>query len=183
VYAAYLARKEQAPGLVCQIGRLRFKPEDRIIDRDQRLDVATFRIGEVEVERTAKWLHRPSSWPPVPPEEGRGVFLAGFARTLRDEKEEAVTFGSVSLLLTATTIGNDTITCQFDRENFVDMGSGLPPQPMSLEGVSGAPLWTLVDRPVVGWRLAGVVIEYNTAFELLIVRRADCITANGRLLR
>lgn len=183
VYAAYLARKRQTPGLVCQIGRLRFRPEDRLIDHDERLDVATFRITETEIERTTKWLHRPTRWPPAPPEQGRGVFFAGFARTVREEEEEAVTFGGLSLILTATTISDETITCQFDRENFVDIGSGLPPQPMLLEGVSGAPLWTLVDKPVVGWRLAGVVIEYSPTFELLVARRADCIAANGRLLR
>ncbi len=183
VYAGYLERKERSPGLVCQIGRLMFKPEDRLIDRDKRLDVATFRMTNAEIEKTTKWVHRPTTWPPSPPEQGRGVFFSGFARTAREEEIGVVTFGATSFLLTATVVGPDAIKCQFDRENFVDLGSGMPPEPISLGGVSGAPLWTLVDNPVVGWRLAGVITEFSDPFEILVARRPDCIAPDGRLLR
>jgi hypothetical protein len=183
VYRGYLARKQDEPGLVCQIGRLPFRPDERLIDRDERLDVATFHITEAEIERTTKWLHRPEGWPPPPPEQGRGVFFTGFARVAREQDGNVVTFGGVSLLITATVVGDDSIKCQLERDSFVDMGSGLLPADFALDGVSGAPLWTLVDRPVVGWRLAGVVIEYAPPFEILIARRADCIRGDGRLLR
>jgi hypothetical protein len=183
VYAGYLRRKQEEPGLVCQIERLAFQPEERLIDRDERLDVATFHITESEIERTTKWLHQPERWPPSPPEQGRGVFFTGFARSTREQDDTSVTFGGVSLLLTATVLGEDTIKCQFDRESFVDMGSGIPPMNLALDGVSGAPLWTLVDKPIVGWRLAGVIVEYTPPFEILVARRADCIRGDGHLVR
>jgi hypothetical protein len=183
VYAGYLKRRHDEPGLVSQIGRLAFPLDERLIDRDESLDVATFHITEGEIERTTTWLHRPERWPPLPPEQGRGVFFTGFTREAREQDDTSVTFGGVSLLVTATVVGEDTIKCQFDRESFVDMGSGIPPTRLALEGTSGAPLWTLVDKPVVGWRLAGVVIQYNPPYEILVARRADCIRADGRLLR
>jgi hypothetical protein len=40
-----------------------------------------------------------------------------------------------------------------------------------------------VDKPVVGWRLAGVVIQNNHPFDILVARRADCLRADGRLVR
>lgn len=50
-----------------------------------------------------------------------------------------------------------------------------------LGGLSGAPLWTLVEGDVFWWRLAGVLVEYSTELDLLIARRPDAILRDGRL--
>src|SRR5712692_6999566 len=44
VYAKYWRRKQCEPKLICQIDNLPFIPEERLIGRDQDLDIAIFHI-------------------------------------------------------------------------------------------------------------------------------------------
>jgi hypothetical protein len=165
---------------------LRFDPEERLIDRDPTLDIATFRITEREVETImGKWIHRPAQWPPLPPEEGKGVFTAGSpAVHRRILSGHAIEWGVYSLLVTATAVSDEKIICQFERGEWVDpRGFELaePPPKPSIPGLSGAPLWTLTENATIGWRLGGVIYQFSEDFELLYVRRPDCIRQDGTL--
>ena len=187
VYDAYLKRKQNDPSIACQVLDLRFDPEERLIDRDPTLDIATFRIEEREVEGMGKWIHKPAQWPPLPPEEGKGVYTVGFpAIHRRVLGGNSIEWGVYSLLLTATTVSDGRIVCQFERGEWVDTrGFELPERPPkpSLAGLSGAPLWTLTENAAISWRLGGVVLEFQDNFELLYVRRPDCIKSDGALCK
>jgi hypothetical protein len=187
VYEAYLERKQLDPSLTCQIGNLPFVPEARLIDRDPELDVATFRIEEREVEADGKVIHRvsPNNWPPKPPDLGKGVFFAGYPKVHRKvHHPKKVEWGTYVGVLTATSIGERHIVCQYERDEMVDMfGTGTPPVGQWLGGLSGAPLWTLVETGVFSWRLGGILYQFSTEFEVLYARRPDCILADGRLCR
>jgi hypothetical protein len=50
MYEAYPKRKQLVPRLTCQIGNALFVPGARLIDRDLKLDVITFKIEQREVE-------------------------------------------------------------------------------------------------------------------------------------
>jgi hypothetical protein len=187
VYEAYLERKQGEPSLTCQIGNVPFVPKERLIDHDPELDVATFRIEEREVEADGKVIHRanPNNWPPKPPDPGKGVFFAGYPKVYREvQTSRRVKWGTYVGVLTATSIRERHIICQYDRDTMVDMfGTGIPPVGQWLGGVSGAPLWTLVETGVFSWRLGGILYQFSTEFELLYARRPECTLADGRLYR
>ncbi len=185
LYQDYWCRKQDNPNLICQIDNLIFDPEDRLIDRDEGLDVATFRIEESEIKRLGKWIHKvaQSEWPPNPPQVGQGVFFAGFpARTIVGD--DSIIYDIHSALLIATVVNDRNIICQFERDEWVDiLGKGLPPKNNWLGGLSGAPLWTLQEKPVVKWSLGGIISEYSQDFELLYATRPDPIMPDGTLVK
>ena len=153
--------------------------------------MATFRIEEREVKADGKVVHRvhPDHWPPKPPDAGKGVFFAGYPKVYREvQTHSKVKWGTYVGVLTATSISERHIVCQYDRDEMVDMfGTGIPPVGQWLGGLSGAPLWTLVEASVFSWRLGGVLYEFGPEswpeFEILYARRPDCLLADGRLCR
>ena len=188
VYAGYLARKKYNPNIACQIGNLNFNPESRLIDFDPELDIATFRITENEVATLDKTIHCPpqSKWPPPPPVKGKGVFFCGFAASGRAFRgRRSLDFETYFAALTADSITAHSITSTFRREDWLDMeGNDSRGQDVDLGGISGAPMWALTQSPqVLAWRLAGIIIQFNPSFEILIARRPDCIRADGTLAR
>ncbi len=186
VYQAYLSRKEDDPGLLCRIGAVPFVPEERLIDRDPERDIATFRIEEQEVVRAGKAVYNPSpeSWPPEPPHQGQGVLFAGFPgcerRLIRGREVE---FGVCAAALVATSVNDRDIVCRLARENWLEtFGMDLSRERQFLGGLSGAPLWTVVERAgAVTWRLGGVISSFNEGWELLKAKHAAGILADGRL--
>lgn len=186
VYQTYLDRKRSHPDLVCRIGEVTFEPEGRLIDRDPERDIATFRIEEREVARVGKAIHSPlpEAWPPEPPHRGQGVLFAGFPgcerRLIRGREVE---FGICAAVLVASSVNDRDIVCRFERENWLDsFGAGLPRGNRFLGGLSGAPLWTVVEHAgATTWRLGGVISSFNQGWELLKAKHAACILASGKL--
>lgn len=157
-------------------------PLKHLIDIDDAVDIATIRIQDDFPPRLGKWVYQRNAedWPPEPPTEGRGLFFLGFpAAFLEKPSVAALDWGSYGGLLTATAVRGDTIVSQLDRDH-VEPLPGLQPPPLNawLGGMSGAPGWTLTH---VGWRLAGVLYQYSTDYELFYFRRADAIGPDGHL--
>ncbi len=186
VYQAYLNRKGNDPGLLCGIGDVPFAPEERLIDRDPERDIVTFRIEKEEVARAGKVVHRPSPerWPPQPPHPGQGVVFAGFPgcerRLIRGREVE---FGICAAALVASSVNDRDIVCRLERENWLEtFGAGLPRGNQFLGGLSGAPLWAVVEHAeATTWRLGGVISSFNEGWELLKAKHAAGILADGRL--
>ena len=157
-------------------------PVERIIDRDSALDLATLLILEDEVRQIDKWIYRraPDRWPPAPPEGGKGVFFAGFPGIHRSRFPDGTfEFGIYTGLGVATSVSEDKIIYQYERQHFVDvLGLGIPPENEWLGGLSGAPLWTVTS---FGWRLGGIIYQWSTDYEFLYARRPDFIHADGQI--
>lgn len=180
----WIGAKRENPSLRCQLMDLPFDPESRIIDRDPNLDLATLEISEGEVQSLDKWIYRRAQdrWPPDPPEEGKGVFFAGFPGIYRSILDDgSIEFGIYTGLGVATSVSEEKIVYQYEREHFVDvLGHGIPPEHEWLGGLSGAPLWTVTS---FGWRLAGVIYQWSTDYEFLYARRAHFIQPDGQIRR
>ncbi len=187
VYEAYLERRRAEVDLWCQIGNRCFVPEDRLIDHNPDLDLATFRMEEREISADGKIVHRvdPTGWPPKPPDLDKGVFFAGYPQVHRKTHgAHQVEWGTHVGVLTATSVRERDVICQFHREEMVDMfGTGVPPQGQWLGGLSGTPLWTLVQTAIFSWRLAGILYQFGGDFEIIYARRPDSILPDGHLLR
>jgi hypothetical protein len=186
VFKKYLEEKEEHTNICCQVGNMRIDLEERLIDHDDQVDIATFRITEEEVKQLGKTIltGQQTEWPPPPPTEGKGVFFAGFPGKERlDKPEGRIDFGIYAASCTAFTVSNQMVKCKFEREFMIDtMGLGLPAEGHDTGGVSGAPLLTLVEhKGIVSWRLAGVIYSGKPEWEMILARRADYILKNGMI--
>lgn len=177
-------RREHGEGVTSQLMNVGFDPLPTIIDIDDQLDIATCSVPEGLPARVGKWVYQRQAdrWPPPPPTQGRGLFFAGYPGIYRDDPgADAISFGMYGGLSTATSVTDRDIVSQLDREHAEPL-PGLDPPPLNawLGGMSGAPGWTLTQ---VGWRLAGVLHQYSTDYELFYFRPASCIRPNGTLER
>ena len=184
----YRVAKKDFPGTPCQLGNLPFDLEDRLIsliesDGDGP-DIATFRIEPEEVDRLGKTVLTGSRkvWPPPPPQQGQGMFFAGFpgqarVRTATDE----INFGIFHGGLTATSVSDRTISGQIDPDYLVEtLWGNSAPADYDIGGISGAPLLALVnDDGAWSWRLAGVVYTAHRDWGLVKAARADFILPGG----
>ncbi len=169
--------------------------EERLIDCDYGLDIATFRLSRSEAEEIGIRLYSCSAggWPPPPPQKGKGVVVTGYPGERRKATgRKTLQFEQVSNVLVVTDIGRDFLEMQVREEDLVSLaGEPVPPIDMDVGGFSGAPVWTVSSDPHELWRLAGII--YKTPrklqedgrgkFAVLIARRPDCIRRDGTLKR
>lgn len=93
----YLEARSANRELVVQIGNKVGPLHERIIDRSDSLDLCTLDFSEVEIEGMGGSLHlSPYAWPPKPPEEGRGVFFAGYPSVSQDAAERRIAWECAS---------------------------------------------------------------------------------------
>ncbi len=194
VYQGYLDARSAYPRAECVIlpksfdsparQPLPFDPEARLIDRSPDPDIATFRMTAEELRLLGVTVI--TAWPPVIPEEGKGILFAGFPgheRVLTAPYE--LGFGVYPGLAVATSVTDTQISCQFEREYAVETkGFPLPPPNYGTDGMSGAPLLTVVERNgLQHWALGGVIYEGSPNLEILLAARADRILPDGKLRR
>lgn len=184
VFDAYLKARNMFGNFSrCQLGNVRFDPEDRLIARSASLDIATFIISEDEIGRTGDGRF-PMSFDPMKPATGRGVLLAGFPGLARRRlSEREIENGIFTALTVADNVTDREISGHFSREHQVDKpGRATAPPGYDIGGVSGAPLVTMVDSANLHyWRLGGVMTGFSTAFEIFCATRADFILPDGTL--
>lgn len=189
VYQGYLDAQAAGSKVICQVGNAEFIPENRLIDSDESLDIATFDISEKEIKQIGKLalIGSQSSWPPLPPELDKGVFFVGFPGKERVFTEPtSLSFGLYSALCIAKNVNELNISCQIEHEQNIEIeGIGvLPPKNYDAGGLSGAPLLTLVEHnKIFSWRLGGVIYEASPEFEIIFARRADYIQPDGKLCK
>ena len=185
------------PTLTCQIGRdLIVDINERLIDIDQQIDIATVRISSREVAQLGKIVYRGTgkNWPPPPPTRDRGVILAGFpGRERFFPTRNAIVFGLFSLGGIATSISDRDICYQIERSELIDvLGRGLMPKNFDMGGISGGPMLTIVEQGGLRLtRLAGAVysgpdvrsLNKIEGFEVVRARRADFLLPDGQLDR
>jgi len=165
---------------------------DRVICISDKLDLATIALDDELVERLGKVPL--SMWPPLPPEEGRGIMIAGFPGVERLQPEpRKISWGLFTVLGVARTVSHQQITWLIEPEhNIPSPKIPTPPPQYPLGGISGGPLvsWFESDAHLVHYRLSGIVVEHpdyagNTdlpPIERLVAVRADTITETGRII-
>lgn len=116
----------------------------RLIARSAELDLATFDMtGLVDC---LGWPDKVPlmSWPPMPPQEGRGIMIGGYPGGERQTiGKRDVSFGLFTALAVARTITDDQISCLFEREYMVDLSP--PPSPPA--ATSSSARWIIPARP------------------------------------
>jgi len=156
---------------------------ERVIAISDRLDIATFDFDERLVKKMGKDVSPLNSWPPQPPQEGKGIMLAGYPGVdrLESRKLEA-NFGLFTAIGVARVVSDEQITWAIDRE-FVINNQKIRPLPPNhdLGGISGGPLisWFETSNYISYYKLSGIISQANKTLENVVAKRADCINEDG----
>ena len=189
VFREYCDNRRSAQAIGCQLGNALFDPEAHLIDCNDDLDIATFRISAEIVEQIDKPVvpADPPNWAPLNPAEKEFAFFAGFPAQSRGVTPTGRMFAAVPYFAMPpiTSVTERQITCRFERDKMIGLsGSGLPPQGYDIGGVSGGPMLMpmLTDQGII-WRFAGVIVEAAAGdlFEQVVAVRATFIHPSGRI--
>jgi hypothetical protein len=194
VYEGYLEDKAEFPKTTCWIApeafeaggkdAIPFDLEERLIDRLEDADIATFKVAEREADAIGTSIT--TCWPPILPEIGQPVVFTGYPGNERLEiGPRELSFAPLPALMIATSVSERQISCQFEREYLVQAPGFQELGPhYETGGMSGGPLFTVVERNGIWrWHLGAVIKEGNASLDIVTAAPADRILIDGRLRR
>lgn len=163
----------------------------KLIDVSDELDLVTIAIDDEFIGRIGRDVMPLTSWPPQPPEEGKGIMLAGYPAIERIEVEPfSVDFGLFTAIVIARRVSDRQVTWLVERDHQLENAAVKPPpEKYDLGGVSGGPLisWFETPQHVAHYRLSGIITQHpdyaksDFAIERVIATRADAITEGGNI--
>ncbi len=174
----------EEPELVCYVSNEVYDPLRHIIAEDPEHDLVSLSLSESVFQVVAEKIHvHPrESWPPTPPQQGRGVFFGGYRGQDREQIADRLGLGFMGGLGTATAVTEDRVTIQFEREHWVHTETlPEPAQNAPWGGASGGPVFRLVQNGIMSWDLAGIISEFSAGFEILIAHSLRFLGPDGRL--
>ena len=190
VTAAHVLVGYQEAKAVCDVALRVFDSElvggCDVIDINRDLDIATISLDAAFVQQIGKEVSPLEGWPPLAPEEGRGIMLAGYPgldRRIMSPRE--IDWGLFTALGISRVVTSHQITWRVEREYGIPHPKipDLPPNRV-LGGISGGPLIAWFETPshVIYPRLAGIISEAQESLENVVARRADFILSDGRIV-
>lgn len=181
VVAGYLAALAQNRTITCQLGGSTFELGNRLIDRDARLDIATFEVSEPLVGAAGGYFHHPLDWPPPAVQEGDVVFAGGYPGELREEHLATADLPFQWYLGRAGNFTERSLSFYLDPENVhrpLMPGASLN---RDIGGMSGGPVFQFVQQPLERLVQVGVIREGQ--FGLLLATPLLHVRADGTLQR
>lgn len=175
VIEGYREAKEKYNNLKCQIGNVVLDPLSRIIDENHTLDIATLDISHKEIG-----INVHSNWPPVLPEIGKGLFFGGYPGKIKKVENNTVGWNLVSGLDIASSLHNNRLAIKLERENWVHTDLlNEPPKNLKMGGMSGGPVFTIIEDSIIYWGLSAIITEYNDKYEIFHASTINRIDSNG----
>ena len=193
VYESYIEAKKKNSDLVCQLGRMSFELESRLIDSlgSSTVDIATFRVSAEEISKWKSWgknvlTYSEHSWPPRKALTDEGALFGGFPGKLRLEPGSMqCNFGLYTALTPVSSSSERHISCLFEREEWIDViGNGIPEEGYDLGGISGAPMLILEwsESGIFSWFLGGIIYTSSTSLGEIVCAYHSChINSDGSL--
>ena len=170
------------PTVAVQIGEERFPLLDRVLTKDRNRDVATFALEPGELQTLGASAHRPRTWPPLAPQEGRGVFFAGYRAVERQQRGLHVDWGMSHGLGPVGGVHDDRLRIQFQREYWVKVdGLREPEKGEHWGGASGGPVIALYEGRIVTWGAVGVISQFSNEYEILTAGTIGYLQPDGTL--
>lgn len=169
----------------------------RVIDMDAAIDIATFHVTGSEVKTIGKTVltGAQKKWPPGKPPVNCGLYYAGFPGVATIEMSpDKVSFGAMGGGGIATSVSEKDVSSQIEREYLMSyFGEGIPPENYDFRGLSGGPMLAVVESALRSWALVGIVyqgpntsLDANEAIpglEVIRARRPHFILPDGGLDR
>lgn len=154
--------------------------ETMLVARDAHRDVATFRMPTVAMSRNVHF-HSSDGWPPQAPTAGEWLFYAGYPGAHRVERGATIDQGLETLFGPVTDVNGSTIVFLLDFEALHWPLHDHQAINQRLGGMSGAPVFRLVEEGLTRLEFVGIVYEHGATFELVFARSAAVIRADGTL--
>lgn len=190
VVDAYFQVLEQNGSALFQIGMTEIALVNQLTCKNDVVDLATIRLSDSQVKdfstqgQIGSRVIQPTTWPPTPVEAGQTVMFGGFPGAWRERAAyDELVFGSFSSAgVTIASSHPDRFSCQFEREYWVrSLARGDSDKTIHLRelgGLSGGPAF--VDRGL-HFEFAGIIYQHSEAFDLLFLRPAGLIHADGSI--
>jgi hypothetical protein len=194
VVREYQKAKAAAPSLVCQLHLIPFDLENALIDIDDGLDIATFAILERGLTATLSDAFDVSSrWPPEGVvKAGAAIQLIGYPENIRviTPADRSVVFQAWGALGFVEDYTDSEILLVYNPNKVIGAPT-LPPLGYNMSGCSGGPAIIQETRGGLHlWHPVGLIVggpklgEGDAAkFDMIRIRRIDCIEPDGRIRR
>lgn len=181
VLEGYRQRLAEGP-CIFQLGDCELEPLAQLKAEDKDLDYALIGITDAQIREIAKpkgpfdgtFFCDLAHWPPGKVKEGDFVAFGGFPGELRQAVSfDTLSFGSYSSGASrVTSARDDYLVCQFEPEHWVS--HGLEPEPSTIRGMSGGPVFAIRHSYVgiMTYEFVGHITEFHEDFKLLYVRLA-----------
>lgn len=181
-------RKRQQIPTIFQFGPIRIDPELHLLSESRELDLATFDFttfldaGQNGVPRAA--CIEPREWPPREVTAEDVLALAGYPGIWRDQVDlDHLRFYSFSHGASGVeALGDSHLVTRLRIDECIntEMADGLILG--SIGGLSGGPVFAWRKTPLLVADLVGFVTEYQESLDLMYIRKARCISAQGLII-
>lgn len=182
VQRGYEARMAASPESWCQIGGHTFDPSDRLLDIDDHLDLATYRLSELQVNAAGADIHHPQEWPPAA-RDGDICVVGGWPWSLASEGRNEATHQFLHFITQVSDASSANLGLALWTATSVPWGDSALPPGTNLGGMSGGPVFRLPTTGLAILELVGFIHEYHQGVELILARPAAMISADGTLNR
>ncbi len=184
VYSEYLKDRGTDRLFVCQFGDITVSPEERLIDRDEALDLATFELTDV-IGNRERFVA--TSWPPPRPTVNELVIYGGFPGYSRSadlaDAKATFQFESVTGLIGDVASHNIVMNVNYSKLYDADALEGTLAR-IDPRGISGGPVYRIDDwRNPFTFQLVGFIYEQNDFYRCALARHADVIRSDGTIRR
>ena len=139
----YSAALEADGRTICQLGTCQVRPEHSLIDRNKKLDIATFEIVESQLKAIgADTIDCRGQWPPRDIEEGDTITLTGFLDEQRKRfaanRYDMPAWGAHGIV---AAINETDIVTIYEPDQVLPVNASVPKPPLglNLSGCSGGP--------------------------------------------
>lgn len=187
VIAGYSEMAKAHDNLVFQIGSVEINPLEQLIDKNTRLDLATIRLSEAQINsitsegEIGSCVFRPKAWPPEALKEGQFVAFGGFPGSLRTMTsfDEYIFDSWSSGASKVSSISEGQFVSAFEREVWVkSFGAEHHLTISALGGLSGGPAF--INRGLY-WDFVGIVSQYHENYDAMFFASTSGLRTNGTI--
>jgi hypothetical protein len=184
VYQKYLEdiAEHGDEAIECQFGGSTIYPEKHVIAQSHRWDLATFEIPMVFVTAAAgprRAQHHALNWPPTRVAAGEIVLYGGYPGVLRKELGNEAELSFQWVCGKVKDVGEHNIVLEPAFATSEWLGDQRNSDP---GGMSGGPVFRLVDEVIARLELVGVIQQFPYG-EAILALHADAVDADGLIRR
>jgi hypothetical protein len=181
VLDGFIAARRDREDILATLGGLTFDLQERLIERGDSVDIATFRVSEAELS-VAGFRPLERAWPPSIPASSGIVLLAGWPGHERVVGQRVT--GGLYIGWGSAGVSDLQLTIRVDHEKGPVSPIPevpLPPPGFEFGGISGGPVMMIDAEDGGRWRVAGVISEGKPDYDCIVATRADVIHDDGRI--
>ncbi len=188
VIAGYIEMAETYDNLVFQIGSVEINVLEQLIDKNERLDIATIRLTDQQIKsitsegEIGSCVFRPNTWPPKDElKQGQFVAFGGFPGCLRTVAsfDEYIFESWSSGASQISSVSEGQFISAFERELWVkSFGKKHHMSINALGGMSGGPVF--INRGLF-WDFVGIISQYHENYDAVFFASTSSVQTNGTI--